>query len=139
MRLYYAHAICIYGTAVEAKEVDALGRCFPSCVIVNTGLLQAGADKNGDKMQYFFHLIDDCDVLVFSRLLDKVTAGVGLEANHAIDKRIPVYELANERLTRVVRPMSFLSKEETLNQYDAWWRGQANAKPISVLKWHKRV
>lgn len=84
MRLYYAHAMCLYGAVKESAEIAAIAPGLPWCEIVNPSTLRRNADES-DSMQYFLRMIDCCDGLV--------TAGVGLEANHALAIRLPVYEL----------------------------------------------
>ena len=37
-------------------------------------------------MAYCLRLVEQCDVLVFSRIMKKVTCGVGKEVNHALKK-----------------------------------------------------
>jgi hypothetical protein len=113
--------MCLYCTEVESAEVVAITRCLPFYEIVNPSTLQSHVDKSDDGMRYFYRMIDYCDALVFSRLLGKITAGVGLEVNHALTRLIPVYELGNGRILRVTEPVRFLSREETLKQY-AFWR-----------------
>lgn len=38
-------------------------------------------------------LVEECDIVVFSRLLGKITAGVGKEVNHAMKNGKAVYEI----------------------------------------------
>jgi hypothetical protein len=70
-------------------------------------------DAGKDKMEFFKDQVSRCDVLVFSRLAEEITAGVGLEVNHALSKKIPVFELKNGRFIHVVRPVWYLTREET--------------------------
>ena len=76
-------------------------------------------------MGYFFRVIDYCDALVFSRLLGKITSGVGLEVNHALAASAMVYELDNGKISKVCRPVEFLSREETLKLYALWDRNRS--------------
>ena len=116
--IYYAHAMCLYGPEVERAEVAAITRRLPSCCVVDPGTIQQDAGKGDDDgMRYLLRVIDCCDTLVFSRLLGKVTAGVGLEVNHALARRIPVYELGDGTVSQVAARVEFLSREETLAQY----------------------
>jgi hypothetical protein len=118
--LYYAHAMCIYGTEVERAEVAVITRHLPYYDLVNPGTLQAHAEKSAGGMHYFFRVIDFCDALVFSRLIGKITSGVGLEVNHALATNVPVYELDYGNVWRITTPVEFLSREETLKQYNLW-------------------
>jgi hypothetical protein len=119
LRVYYAHAMCLYGTAVEKAEMLAIAAHLPDHEIVNPGTLQSADGNKG--MQYWFSLVDGCDALVFSRLLNRVTAGVGLEVNHALARPIPVHELLHQdRMIGVVKPVQFLTREETLKHFEFW-------------------
>ena len=120
MLVYYAHSMCVYGTEAEAAEVASLMRLLPYDVIVDPSILLSQANKNNDGMRYFFRVIDYCDTLVFSRLLGEITSGVGLEVNHALSRLIPVYELDDDRIWSITRPVEFLSREDTIKQYALW-------------------
>jgi hypothetical protein len=111
--------MCLYGTALEKAEILAIAAHLPDCEIVNPGTLQKGAGKN-EEMQYWFRLVDGCDALVFSRLLNRVTAGVGLEVTHALARPIPVHELCHDKMIGVTKPVQFLTREETLKHFEFW-------------------
>jgi len=112
--------MCLYGTDLERAQVSDIARLLPYYAIVDPGTLQNHADKSSDAMRYFFKVIDYCDALAFSRLLGEVTAGVGLEINHALMRRIPVYELEGGKIFRIDWPVEFLSREDTLKKYAQW-------------------
>ncbi|MDA4112501.1 MAG: hypothetical protein OK474_00440 [Thaumarchaeota archaeon] len=123
LQVYYAHAMCLYGTALEKAEMLAIAAHLPGCEIVNPRTLQrdGGKDEGKDEgMEYWFGLIDGCDALVFSRLLNTVTAGVGLEVNHALTRPIPVHELYHGNMVKVATPVQFLTREETLKHFEFW-------------------
>ena len=111
--------MCLYGTVLEKTEMLAIATHLPGCEIVNPGTLQNNQGKK-DGMAYWFGLIDCCDALVFSRLLNRVTSGVGLEVNHALARPIPVHELSYDKMVSVTRPVEFLTREETLKHFDFW-------------------
>jgi hypothetical protein len=114
--------MCIYGTDYEKEEIALIRKHLPDYQIVDPGSFQTNAEKSREGMRYCFRIIDGCHALIFSRLLGKVTAGVGLEVNYAISKPIPVYELQGGGIGQVSRPIRFLSREDTLKHYD-FWRG----------------
>lgn len=122
MQVYYAHAMCIYGTDYEKEEIALIAKHLPNYEIVDPGSFQTNTEKSREGMQYCFRIIDNCHALAFSRLLNKVTAGVGLEVQYALSKAIPVYELQNGQLERTTRPVKSLSREDTLKHYDFWRR-----------------
>jgi hypothetical protein len=111
--------MCLYGTALEKAEMDAIVTHLPNCEIVNPGTLQKSADKN-EGMRYWLRLIDHCDALVFTRLLNRVTSGVGLEVNHALARPLPVHELRQGKMVSVTNPVQFMTREETLKQFEFW-------------------
>jgi hypothetical protein len=119
LRVYYAHSMCLYGTALEKAEMLAIAAHLPGCEIVNPGALQRDGGKD-EGMQYWFGLIDGCDALVFSGLLNRVTAGVGHEVNHALARPIPVHELCHGNMVSVAKPVQFLTREETLKHFEFW-------------------
>ena len=116
--------MCLYGSKEEAAEVTAIAQYLPYYEIIDPGTLQSQAVKSDNSMRYFFKVIDYCDALIFSRLLGGITAGVGLEVNHALERLIPVYELQGRRILRIARPVEFLSRAETFNQYLLWQKGR---------------
>ena len=117
--------MCVYGTEAEVAEIASITNLFPYHAIVNPNTLQSQADKGSAGMRYFFHVIDYCDALVFSRLLGKITIGVGLEVNYALTRLIPVYQLDDGKVRRITMPVEFLSREDTVKQY-ALWRTAGN-------------
>jgi len=131
--------MCIYGTEAESSEIAAITRYLPYYQIIDPSALQSEVDKSNDGMRYFFRVIDYCHALVFSRLLGKITSGVGLEVSHAITRHVTVYELDNGKIYRIITPVEFLSREETLKQY-ALWRttGTKRSKQTSILERSER-
>ena len=71
-------------------------------------------------MDYCMKLVDSCNALAFSRILDKVTSGVGLEVEHALPSGKPVFELISNGVRRVSEPPAYVSIDETLQLYDEW-------------------
>ncbi len=112
MKIYYAHAIPLYDTVSEMAELGLIMRTFPGAEIVNPKEHQP--IESADEMEHFKSLVRDCDCLVFSRFMGKITAGVGIEANYAIDLGKDVYAIKGQELKRVNRHVKSLSYEETL-------------------------
>lgn len=106
IQIYYAHAMCIYDTETEANEIWAIAKSLPYFEIVNPSLLQLKVNEPDTGMVRFYRIIDGCRILVFSRLLGKITSGVGLEVNYALRNSIPVYELKNSRISKVYARVS---------------------------------
>jgi hypothetical protein len=126
MRIYHAHALCTYGTRTEKVERRQIKAKFPRCKIVDPGQFENSVEKQVKGMKYCFELIRDCDALVFSRLLKKVTAGVGVEIRYALSHSIRVYELRGKSVRRVTKPLRYLSREDSRDLFRTWrtneWR-----------------
>ena len=71
-------------------------------------------------MEFCKKLIDGCDSLVFSRLLGKITSGVGIEINHALTHNKPVYEMKDGRMENVKKGVKYVSREHTIQLYEKW-------------------
>jgi len=71
-------------------------------------------------MEYCKQLIDGCDVLIFSRLMGKITSGVGLEINHALAKKKAAYELEQNKICIVKEPVKYISRNDTIKLYSVW-------------------
>ena len=119
-KTYYAHAMCIYGHLQEQQELAVIRRCLRGTRITNPARYDGHPEKRADTLGFCFRLIERADVLVFSRLLGKITAGVGAEVNHALKLKMPVYQLRGGRLFRQGRPVRYLSRRRTLSLYDEW-------------------
>jgi hypothetical protein len=117
MILYYAHAMPIYRTSAEKRELRQIRFKFPQARIVNPAKYQNHPEKRRDKMGFCLRLVERSDAVVFSRYRGKITAGVGKEANHAIRIGLPVFELKGERLERRRSRVRHLSLEATLQMY----------------------
>jgi len=120
MRLYYAHAMVLYGTEIEKAETEIIRTRLPGCELVDPGEYEGNPEKSEQGMQYCFKLIDGCDALAFSKLLGKITSGVGLEANYALSKYMPVYFIDGNSLSRITKRVSYLTREDTWKHYDFW-------------------
>lgn len=129
MQVYYAHAMCIYGTDYEKEELGLIKKHLPDYQIVDPGSFQANTEKSREGMKYCFRIIDSCHALVFTRLLGKVTSGVGLEVTYAMSRSLPVYELQGGRIETITRPIHFLSREDTLKHYSFWRSVTGRAVP----------
>lgn len=117
MKIYYAHAMCIYGTNDEQEELGHIRNNFPDHSIVDPGSYSDNPEKRRDSMNYCKRLVSGCDILVFTRLLGKITAGVGIEINHALAESKAVFELKNGKVKQVEKPVKFISREDTISLY----------------------
>ena len=95
--VYYAHAKHIYHTAEEKKQLEHIKRKFPDHIILNPRDHQDYPQD--DVMGYYKKLVGSCDRVVFSRLAGKITAGVGVEVNHALSLGMQVHELTLSSLS----------------------------------------
>lgn len=115
MKIYYAHAICLYGTDDEEMEMEHIANIFPDHDILNPRL-HPDPEENGT-MDHYKMLVSSCNMLVFTRLLGKITAGVGLEINHALAEKKMVYELNNGKVKQIKKPVKYISREDTISLY----------------------
>jgi len=117
MDVYYSHAIPLYGTRLEKFEIQFIEKNIPKANIIDPGSFQDNLEKRLGGMDYCLKLVEKCDGLVFSKFLGKITAGVGKEINHALSKKMPVYELKKGRLSKISKKVAYLSREETVLFY----------------------
>jgi len=119
-RIYHAHAICTYGRPAERYEQSLIRLVFPQYEIVDPGLAEENEEKLLGGMDYCKKLVESCDALAFSRIQGKVTAGVGVEVEHALALLKPVYELTSDGVRQVFEPPTYVSREETRKLYVEW-------------------
>ena len=120
MKIYYSHAMTIYGTEIETNEKLLILKNIPNANIVDPGSFQNNIRKQKEGMSYCLRLVEKCHSLVFTRFLNKITAGVGLEVNHALKKDMPVYELRKDKLRKISKPVTYLSRDDTNRLYRKW-------------------
>jgi hypothetical protein len=114
VKVYYAHAMSLYGTKREKEELEQIIQRFPNCALVNPSKLEPPED---DSMEFYKNTVARCDSLVFSRLAGQVTSGVGIEIKHALSLGKPVYELRSAKLFRVKKPVKYLSRDKTRKMF----------------------
>ena len=119
-KIYYSHAMTIYGTEIETNEKLLILKNIPNANIVDPGSFQNNIRKQKEGMSYYLRLVEKCHSLVFTRFLNKITAGVGLEVNHALKKDMPVYELRKDKLRKISKPVTYLSRDDTNRLYRKW-------------------
>ena len=71
-------------------------------------------------MGFCLGLVAASHSVVFSRILGKVTAGVGKEVNHALRLGKPVYEITAARVVRCTRRVSYISPKASRALYEKW-------------------
>jgi hypothetical protein len=118
--LYYAHAMCTYGTIAEEFELKRIRSGFRRVRIVNPSKYDGHPEKLKDTIGFCLRLVEKSDAVVFSRLMGKVTAGVGKEVNYALRIRRPVFELVGSQLKRRKRPVKYISRAATIRLYRRW-------------------
>ncbi len=116
-KVYYSHAMPLYGTSKEAYEKSQIRKNISVVKIVDPGTYQDNPEKRKDGMDYCLKLVKDCDGLVFSKYEGEITAGVGKEVNFAIENKIPVYELNGGKLHKIETPVQYLSRLDTIAMY----------------------
>jgi hypothetical protein len=109
MRVFYSHAMKLYGTAAERREISLIEGRFVGAEIVDPSAAEPGRET-----EYYMRMVDSCDCLVFSRYFGYVTEGVRPEVEHALSKGMPVYELRDGRFIPVTGPVVNLPMRERL-------------------------
>jgi hypothetical protein len=116
LKVYYAHSICLYGSENEARQLIRIMLKFKGAKIINPAL------HPNESMDYYLGLVENCNIVVFSNLLGKITSGVGKEVNHALQKGIEVYELNEEKFYPIKFPVKYISRQSTVDLYEQWWK-----------------
>ncbi len=119
-KVYYAHAMCLYRSQAEWEEVHAIKRFFRDAKIINPADYSNHPEKRADTMGFCLRLVEGSDVVVFSRLLEKVTAGVGMEVNHALKLERPVLELIGKKIVKQANPVKYITRSDTKALYKKW-------------------
>lgn len=120
LKIYYAHAKCIYGTKHEEKERNKINKMFLSAKIIDPSSYENIDEKRERGMDFCLELVEKSDLLIFTRLLGKITSGVGKEINHALSKRIPVFELQENKFLKILKPVKYVTIEKTFSLYTEW-------------------
>lgn len=115
MKIYYAHPICLYGSIAEQEQLSCISTKFENSEIINPAMYPS------QSMEFYLELVEKSDIVVFSCLLGKITSGVGKEINHALKNGKEVYKL-NEGIFHLIKlPVSYMSRQATVNLYEQWW------------------
>lgn len=92
MKCYYAHPVSLYGTPLEASDVDTLEALGFTVVNPNQPEHDIGYKEHG--MPYFSRLLRNCQILAFRAFDDgRIPAGVSFEIADAIVNKLQVIEL----------------------------------------------
>lgn len=116
-RIYYAHAMCLYGEVDEQRHLAQIRRRFRRSEIVNPADYGDDPLKRKDVIGFCLRLVEGCDVIVFGRLLGKITAGVGKEVNHALEVGKTVFELSKGEFLHRTRRVKYISRRDTVSLY----------------------
>lgn len=125
-RVYYAHAICTYGKPDERRDLKRIRSKLSEISIVNPA--RGHPLKLADTMGFCLKLVEDCDIVVFTRLMGKVTSGVGKEVNHALGLGTPVFELSDVGFLPRTRKVVYISRRATVNLYEKYLRSLVSGK-----------
>lgn len=117
MKIYYSHAMPLYGTEAEVEEKQQIANHLPEATLVDPGSYRDNPEKRKGGMEYCLRLVENCDGLVFTKFLNKITAGVGKEINHALKKKMIVHELKDGKIAKITKPVKYLTREETRQLY----------------------
>lgn len=128
-RVYFAHAKPDYNSQIE-KEVIKMYGAFEGTVIVNPADPALCNSCIANSMSYWLGIVSSCTALTYIRYHGKITAGVGLEINHALERKMKVWEIrlwqgrngiSHERVW-VENPVKYLSVAETKALFEKYNR-----------------
>lgn len=110
MKVYYAHPINYYNTAVEKNDIETLEKLGFEVFNTNQKWIEQGYINSGRDMNFFKTLIEDCHCLaVRPNHKNDITSGVAFEINYAYEIGIPVFVLTDHTTLK----KKFLSYEAT--------------------------
>ncbi len=107
VRVFYSHPMKLYGSNAEKREIALIQKTFERCELVNPSQHPPGPDA-GSEVEHYLSLVDTCDTLVFSRHFGYITEGVKPEVDHALAKRMKVFEIREGKLIEVTGPIANL-------------------------------
>lgn len=91
MKIYYAHAINIYDTPQEERDLNLLNKLGD---VVNPNTEYHSNQYKLKGMSHFMDVVVECDMLAFRPLPDgSIPKGVAREIEYAIGKFMPIIEL----------------------------------------------
>jgi hypothetical protein len=100
-KVYYAHAISLYGTQQEQRDVATLEALGFEVINPNSVECQQGYAVQG--MAYFARFAKECDLIAFRGLPDgDIPAGIAFEIKSFRDLNKPVIELPCSILRRTL-------------------------------------
>lgn len=96
--VYYAHAMSLYGTIQEKRDLETLQALGFEVLNPNSPEHQAHTD-----MPYYLSLVAQCGALAFRAMPDgSITAGVSQEIGQALSLLCPVFELPSGIIRRTL-------------------------------------
>ena len=88
-------------------------------MFVSTSASMAIKPDLSDRMTAYLRAIEQCNLLVFRRIQNQlITAGIGKEINHALEKQIKVLEITNGEFIPIEVKVECLTREETNLLFD---------------------
>ena len=101
MKIYYAHHLWKYGTAIEVYELDLINRTFPNAEVFNPSVSIPQGLSEKDAMELCIAALSNCDAVAFSDLSGVVGRGVAEEVETAFLSGKPTYRIRGNGLFRV--------------------------------------
>ena len=113
VKIYFAHSIKQYNTFFEKKCLKLIRERFPHGEIINPATLYLGY------MEEFLSVVEQCDIIVFTRWHGYITSGVAKEVEHALRLNKKVYEIRKGEMIEIKRMPSekVLDYEDTILAY----------------------
>lgn len=99
--------------STEDGELKTTHEKFPDYEIVHPDTYDDNKEKAAREIEFCKEVVSTCDALAFTRLLGKVTSGVGVEVEHALSLRKPVFEIVNSKIKQIRRAPAYIKREQT--------------------------
>jgi len=97
MKLYLSYPIFLYDSKLKSKFLRVIRESFGKVEIVDPSQFNFPHGR----MELYYNVIDDCDVLVYVPILGFVTAGVYNEVKYALENNKRVYRIKDGKLIKV--------------------------------------
>lgn len=117
MKIYYAHPMIMYGSLKESEDLKIISEKYPEAEIIDPRYIRNKDLEN--RMLIYLNTIENCDLVVVRRIPNfQLTAGIGKEINHALEKGITVLEIKNKKFYHLNKKQSYFTREQSNILFD---------------------
>ena len=116
-KIYYAHHLWKYNTAIEEYELKIIKRYFPYHEIINPN---GSIEQNRDEeiiMKDCLNIIHNCDIMIFSSVNGIIGRGIYDEFKQASKLGLPIYYIMDDILYDAIEYKFKLTNSENNRLY----------------------